>query len=305
MANIKAGRKVMSKSEKKSYEGKKFACNKCGKNLAIESNFYKLKDNSLCMYPIYPVCKKCIKEEYEKLRFEYGDKTGLKIILRKLDRPYIEDIVKKAIERESNDILGYCIKTLNGLHQYASMTYDDSDFIQNKVLVENDEGIRSKVTEDFSEDDWGRWSGYGLEPDQLLYCKMFYSNIIARYEIESLNEEISVEQLAVANINLKKAFKEGDANAIERLRKTVSSIEGDLNIKGKQRHADMDKDTFGNFIKMIENEEPIPKPRAEFEDADEIWKLIKKYIIGYLPVAMGKAREQEVLEEDTNILDEY
>jgi hypothetical protein len=304
VASIKSGRNLASKTEKKNYEGKKFTCNKCGKNLAIESNFFKLKNNTLCMYPIYPVCKKCLKEEYEKLRFEHGDKNGLKIILRKLDRPYLEDIVNKAIEREKNDILGYCIKTLNGLQQYASLTYDDSDFIKSKSLTTDDLGKIKSMVEDLTDEEWNRWSGYGLEPEQILECNHFYKNMMNKYEFDSLNEELSVIQLAVTNINIKKAFKEGDTNAIERLRKTISSIENDLNIQGKQKKADMDKDTFGNFIRMIENEEPIPEPKSEFKDVDGIWKLVKRYIVGYLAVAMGKAREEDVLGEDYDVLNQ-
>lgn len=293
--------KATSKSERKAYEGKKFICNKCQRALAVESNYYKLKDNTLCLYPIYPVCKKCLKEQYEKLRFEHGDKNGLKIILRKLDRPYLEDIVNRAIERDNNDILGHCIKILNGLSQYTSMTYDDSDFIKSQALVVDVAGVKSQV-EEFSEDEWARWSGYGLQPEEMLSCNLFYNDIVKQYEFDSLNEKISVEQLAVSNVQLKKAFKDNDANAVERLRKTISSIEGDLNIQGKQKQASMDKETFGNFIRKIENEEPIPEPKEEFKDVDGIWKLIKRYILGYLAVAMGKAREEDVLEEDYDLL---
>lgn len=299
---IKSGDdKATSKAERKAYEGKKFVCNKCQKALAVENNFYKLKDNTLCLYPIYPVCKKCLKEQYEKLRFEHGDKNGLKIILRKLDRPYLDDIVNKAIERDNNDILGYCIKTLNGLSQYTSMTYDDSDFIKSKALVENVEGVKSQV-EEFTEEEWARWSGYGLQPEEMLSCNVFYNDIVEQYEFDSINELISVEQLAVANVQLKKAFKDGDTNAVERLRKTISSIEGDLSIQGKQKKDSMNKETFGNFIRQIEQEEPIPEPKDEFKDVDGIWKLVKRYILGYLAVAMGKAREEDVLEEDYDVI---
>lgn len=301
---IKSGKNLASKTEKKAYEGQKFPCNKCRKELAVESNYFKLKDNKLCIYPIFPVCKKCLKDEYDRLRFEYGDKNALRVIFRKIDRPYLDDIVGKAIERDNKDVLGYCIKTLNGLQQYASLTYDDSDFIKNQALTGMDlPEIKSKV-EDFSEDEWERWSGYGLDPADMLYCNHYYNTMMDKYEFESLNEQISIEQLAVSNINLKKAFKEGDSGAIEKLRKTVSSIENDLNIQGKQKKADMEKETYGNFIRMIENEEPIPEPKEEFKDVDNIWKMVKRYIVGYLAVAMGKAREEDVLEEDTKLLDE-
>lgn len=285
--------------------GDKFVCNKCCKKLTIASNFYKSNTNPLCVYPIIPTCKKCLLEQYEKYKFEYGEKLGLKIILRKIDKPYLDTIVANAMERQSRDALGYCIKTLNGLSQYSTMTYDDSDFIKNKILEVKDDGeLRSIIDEQFTAEDWDRWSGYGLEPLEIILCKNFYQKVVENHEIQSLNEEMSVEQLAVVNISLKKAFKEGDSQAIERLRRTISSIEGDLNIQGKQKKDDLAKSNFGNFIKMIENEEPIPEPIDEFKDVDGIWSLIRKYIIGYLPVAMGKAREDEVLEEDKDILDE-
>lgn len=291
----------------KVYDGKKFTCNKCLKDLAIDSNYYKVKTTTLCAFTILPICKKCLFDEYERLRFEEGDKTALKIILRKMDKPYLTEVVKRAFEKEEgSNVLGSCIKILNGLNQYAELTYDDSDFIKSKVLREGEDGyFRSEVDESFDEEDKARWSGYGLLPNEMLSCKKFYDTILELYEIVGLNEKISVEQLAISNINLKKAFKDNDANAVERLRRTISSIESDLNIQAKQKSQNLKRETFGSFIRMIENEEPIPKAEKEFEDVDGIWEIVRKYIVGYLPVAMGKAREQEVLEEDADILDEY
>lgn len=301
-----AGRQqITTKTQKDKYKGMKFVCNKCGKNLAIESNYFKLTKNDLCRYAIYPICKKCLREEFEKERFNNGDRMALRYILRRLDKPYIEDIVNKAFERDANDILGYTLKVLNGLSQYSEMSYDDSDFIKSKGITEVDNKMMSIVEKEFDDDDWTRWSGYGLEPADLKACKDYFDKIVGKYEFDSLNDEMAVEQLAVLNVKLKKAFKDNDTMAIEKLRKTISSIETDLNISAKQKKDDMNKDTFGNFIKMIENDEPIPEARDEFKDVDGIWKLVKRYISGYLPVMLGKAREQDVLEEDGNVLDEY
>lgn len=301
-----AGRqKIVTKAQESQYKGMKFVCNKCGKNLAIESNYFKLTKNDLCRYAIYPICKKCLRQEFEKERFNNGDRMALRYILRRLDKPYIEEIVERAFERDKNDILGYTLKVLNGLSQYSNLCYDDSDFIKSKGITEVDNKMMSVVEKEFTDDDWARWAGYGLEPADLKACNDYYTKIIDKYEFDSLNDEMAVEQLAVLNVKLKKAFKDDDTTAIEKLRKTISSIEADLNISAKQKKDDMGKDTFGNFIKMIENEEPIPETRDEFKDVDKIWNLVKRYVVGYLPVMLGKAREQDVLQEDENILDKY
>lgn len=301
-----AGRqKIVTKAQESQYKGMKFVCNKCGKNLAIESNYFKLTKNDLCRYAIYPICKKCLREEFEKERFNNGDRMALRYILRRLDKPYIEEIVERAFERDKNDILGYTLKVLNGLSQYSNLCYDDSDFIKSKGITEVDNKMMSVVEKEFTDDDWARWTGYGLEPADLKACNDYYIKIIDKYEFDSLNDEMAVEQLAVLNVKLKKAFKDDDTTAIEKLRKTISSIEADLNISAKQKKDDMGKDTFGNFIKMIENEEPIPETRDEFKDVDKIWNLVKRYVVGYLPVMLGKAREQDVLQEDEDILDKY
>lgn len=296
---------AVTKTQKSQYLGKKFQCNKCMKNLAIESNFFKLTKNDLCYYAIYPICKKCLREEFEKERFNSGDRMALRYILRRLDKPYIEDIVNKAFERDANDILGYTLKVLNGLPQYANLCYDDSDFIKNKGITEIDNKMMSVVEKEFNDEDWARWSGYGLEPADLKACNDYYNKIMDKYEFDSLNDEMAVEQLAVLNVKLKKAFKDNNTIDIEKLRKTISSTEADLNISAKQKKDDMGRDTFGNFIKMIENDEPIPEARDEFKDVDGIWGLVKRYVVGYLPVMLGKVREQDVLQEDENVLDDF
>lgn len=290
--------------KKNNLVGQKFTCNKCGKLLAAESNFFKIQNNTLCNMPIFPVCKDCLKEEYERLKFEHGDRSGLKVILRKMDRPYIDKVVEQAFEREKGNELGYCLKTLSGLNQYSSLTYDDSDCFKDKVSMDTNRDVKNKLDE-LDDKEWNRWAKYGLEPEQIVRCNEFYNNIIYQYEIKTLNDTISVEQLAVSYEQMAGAYKDKNASDVERFRKVISGIESDLNIQARQIQDNLDKECFGNFIRSIEDTEPIPEPKSEFKDVDGIGKIIKRYIIGYLPVAMGKAREQDVLQEDENILDEY
>lgn len=289
---------------RKNYVGLKQICNCCGGSKAIERNYYRVPQNNLCMYDIFPVCIKCLKEEYDKLSFEYGEKIAFRTILRKMDRPYIDEYITKTLQRQESNPLSFYLRTTSSLRQYATMTYDDSSFGQVKSTEPRNQEAQ-ELLDSFEDEDWSRWDGYGLEPEEIATCQKYYNTLMHKYEFKNVNEETAVEQLAVFNLKMKKAVKDNDALSMEKMKKIISSTEADLNIQSRQRNDDLTKNTFGNWIKMIENTEPIPKASPEFEDVDGIWKLIRRYILGFLPVAMGKAREEDVLGEDANILDKY
>lgn len=289
---------------RRSYTGFKQVCNCCGKSKAIDNNYFRVPHNNLCMYDIYPVCTKCLKEEFDKISFEYGEKIAFRTILRKMDRPYLDEYVIKTLQKQEVNQLSSYLRVTSSLKQYYNMTYDDSDFGKIKSTEPRTQETQETLDE-FSDDDWNRWDGYGLEAEEIATCQKYYNTLMNKYEFKNVNEETAVEQLAVFNLKMKKAVKDDDALSMEKLKKIISSTEADLNIQSRQRKDDLTKNTFGNWIRMIENTEPIPKAAPEFEDVDGIWSLIRRYILGFLPVAMGKAREEDVLGEDSNILDKY
>jgi len=281
-----------------------FTCNRCKKTMKIDRNYYQSKDNFMCAFEIVPVCKTCLQDVFEIQRTKIGDRSALRNILRRVDLPYIISVVERSLKAKNP--VGAMFKEYNSYNKYNSLSYDNSDLFPNFSSDEAvDENGIALDTRDFTNEDKTRWSGYGLTLEQMLYCKNMYEEMIEKYELESINDLLSAEQYAATAVKMQEAFKKGSASDIERYRKTISSIENDLAIQSKQLKNDADKDTWGLFIKHIENDEPIDEcePRDEFKDVDGIGKLIKRYIVGYLPVMLGKQKPQDILEEDFNILD--
>ena len=289
------------------FNGLKFICNKCGNNLSIQANYYKVNTSDYCIYPIFPVCKKCLFEQFEIDVINLGVKEAIRKTLRQLDKPYNTHIIEPILEKkEPREALGDIIRILSNSNFYGK-TYDDSDFVidEKQKVVDNDIfDVNDEPKVKMSATEFIKWQSYGLEPDEIDNCADYYNRMMDKYEFDSLNDELAVEQLAVLNTGMRKAFKEGDIASVQKLRSTISSIENDLHISAKQKKNDASSDTFGNFVKMIENDMPIPEPKDEFKDVDGIWNLVKRYIIGYLPVMLGKVREEDVLQEDANIIDD-
>lgn len=281
-----------------------FTCNKCNRNLKLDRNYYQSKDNFMCHLEIIPICKPCLANIFDIQKAQFGEKTAMRAILRRVDLPYMESIVERSLKAKNP--VGHMFKEYNSYGKYNTLTYDNSESFPN---FSGEDGFDEKGMpiddSDLTSDDRMRWEGYGLTIRQMLYCKNMYNELIDKYELDSINDLLSVEQYAVTTVKMQEAFQKGSATDIERYRKTISSIESDLAIQSKQLKDSMDKDSWGLFIKYIENNEPIDEaePREEFKDVDGIWNIVKKYIVGYLPVMLGVQKPQDVLGEDIDILD--
>src|SRR5690606_39853724 len=85
------------------------------------------------------------------------------------------------------------------------------------------------------------------------------------------------------------AIAKGNTRSYKDLMKTISDLMNDGNIKPIQNIGNQESksSTFGEWIKRIEEEEPIPEPDEVFKDVDGIQKYIGKWFVGHMKRIFG------------------
>jgi hypothetical protein len=277
-------------------------CKHCGKIKPI-SNYIKspfTKDG----YEFY--CKVCMK----LFLTTYNDFVGYltehdSAINKKIWNDALKFARKKHIGKNDpknlpsnieNDILETAIRKYFSLANLPNMP-------KNKLITEDVTEEFEPIAEDVPEDISRRW-GRGLTEEAYEYMENIFQDLISNYSSDSPVQKILYESTAKTYWEAEKALKRGDIVAYEKLMKIASSLLNDANIKPVQETASSGGlSTWGEWIKKIEEEEPIPEPRDEFKDVDGIRKYIDKWFIKHFSKILGldtddKFKGDEVIEGD-------
>lgn len=142
--------------------------------------------------------------------------------------------------------------------------------------------------------------GPGYTPDQYAYLRDQYEDWVARYDAQTKAQEEIFKGLCIAQLNVQRAQAEGDQKRTTDAMRTLQDLMDSARIKPKQKASDalVEQNTFGTLIKMWENEEPIPEPRAEWRDVDGIGKSITVWFYGHLAKMFHLENEAASLYED-------
>lgn len=164
-------------------------CIVCGK-LRTPAQFYISKSDFHADGRL-PMCADCCLDKSLS-----DDRTDIDIerfqrVLQQCDKPFVAKLYKSTMaETEKNcpdkrgaekikSFIGYYMKSLNGLKQYWTMTYADSDFGNQTENTEQPQELGEPV--------WTYGKLYSAE--QWAYAKAVYNYWIAHYPIRSADEQ--------------------------------------------------------------------------------------------------------------------
>lgn len=288
----------------------KLVCTACGKEKVMSSAFYV----SYSMMYKYnegrmPVCKDCFYNRYKELLVEYkGDEIkALYHICMQFDIYFDTKLFEKSQENIKNDDLSMIktyMKNVNSLRQNKGKGSLESIhvFLGDEALDEKiEESKPIEVYEDVDYDSlkipthikkkWG--SGYSNE--EYIYLEDNYAEFYDAYSHETPAERMLLMNISRALLEAERSRKKGKTKDYENMMKLVSSMLTDANIKPSQKKTKGDEigECFGVFIENIEKYEPIGEAIDEFEDVDNIGKLIDRQFVKNFAKIFGLRDDDE------------
>ncbi|QRV11467.1 hypothetical protein JR311_19890 (plasmid) [Bacillus velezensis] len=266
----------------------KKVCLKCGNSYAI-SSFYSHR-NSL-INEEFGFCKKCVKKHVD-----LDDMNTLFDFLRTMDIPYLKEFWKIANDSE-NETIGTYLKNMNSLKQNKSLSFKDSDDLSGKT----NKAELTDINTDFELTDsvikkWGR----NLDLEDYIFLEEEFENI-GGHEAETTIQENIFKNMARTQWMANKALEESDHGRYEKMVKTLSALMNDAMIKPVQvKSASQDGSlaSWGEWVKLIEEKEPITEQLDEFKDADGIYKYVERWFITQMKRVFGRVKDEDIVKLD-------
>ena len=180
---------------------------------------------------------------------------------------------------------------------YGNLRFKDSDsLVENKSTIQVQQGKLKELTKEQMQECADFW-GAGYEESDYLYLMSQYEKYVSSYMVDTPVMEDVVAKIIQTDLEIRKANEAGrDAS---KLVKTYQELLTTASLKPSQEKAaaEGENNTFGNWIKKIENEEPIPTPDKKFLDVDGIIKYIKVFFLGAMAKSLG---EQNPYQKETD-----
>ena len=269
-------------------KGDKKTCLHCGNEYAV-SSFYSHRNPLINEQ--FGFAKKCVREA-----IDLNDMDTIYSFLRTMDIPYLKDFWKQANEANTETI-GTYFKNLS-LKQNRDLRFKDSDDISGKTN-------RAELSEinydefEITEEILKRW-GRSLEFEDYIFLEEEFESL-GGHEQETTLQERLFKNMAKTQWMANKAYEEGDHTKYEKMMKTLSAQMQDANIKPVQvkgASEDGSLKSWGEWVKLIEETEPISKQADEFKDADGIYKYMGRWYITQIKRVFGKIRDEDIVKLD-------
>ena len=253
------------------------ACNRCGDVFNVANGFYSISqpDDNFPDDKVN-VCKKCYQLAWE------DETTGFHAFvdfLRTANLPYVEDLYNEVSKTDY-------IRRVR--LSYGNLRFKDSDsLVENKSTIQVQQGKLKELTKEQMQECADFW-GAGYEESDYLYLMSQYEKYVNSYMVDTPVMEDVVAKIIQTDLEIRKANEAGrDAS---KLVKTYQELLTTASLKPSQEKAaaEGENNTFGNWIKKIENEEPIPIPDKKFLDVDGIIKYIKVFFLGAMAKSLGE-----------------
>lgn len=262
-------------------------CSCCGKSKKLE-DYYATSNIIYKYYGRLTICKTCLGDITDM-----SDVRSLMNVMRMVDRPFIMSEYEGALQKNRNQFGEYMRRL--AMRQHRNKTWEDSEFDREYV----EEEISNRINID--RDVLSRWRGW--EDDKVHILEGYYQDMIAVYEHKTPIQKNIYKNIAVAQMQADEAISTGKTADYQKLMKVISDLMNDAKIKPLQDTGmdDGGLNTWGEWIKKIEETEPIPEALDEFKDVDGIKKYIDKWFVKHMKKVLGiestTDSESDILED--------
>lgn len=300
-ALVERNKAHMKAKQKEKEAQEKWICTRCG---SLTNNFNKSYSELNKSTNRVAVCKPCVTELYGLFLDKTGDdhKLGLYYLCRLLDIVFDERLfqsVRNLVDKMNTTIATVYIGKTNSLHQYIGKCFADSDMIDELDIMP--EGMVQHTEYFISNEMRMRW-GRELKPLDYQFLENQRDSLLPRADENNSIQVMYIEDICKIRLEADKARRTNKLKDYDNLMRTLSKLMDDANLKPSQQEQDYSKLTMGEWIAKIEEEEPIPEPKAEFKDPDKIAKYISLWFTQQVSnmlgvVTKGKDMKIESLKE--------
>lgn len=290
-------------------------CRKC-QNLKKEKYFYKAVDLEIDSNGRFSVCRECIDEMYGKvLESEFGSiqKTVL-YMCKKLNVKYDEGTIESAIKQidslkiDPKKFFGvYRSKLLNVARSSSDsgvdLTYSDNPIINMGEEYNLYEGFSPSELESLK----SFW-GFVFSNDEISILEQKYMRWSESHSIDTESERVLLKLICIKELEIDKAIAIGSSTTVllkefQELLKTSGLNPSSATLAGTNKA----QETWGNFVKMIEETEPAEYYKDDnlFKDYDKIDEYFKKYVVRPLKNFITGTKDFNIETEQDYIDDDF
>lgn len=258
-------------------------CNYCGLNKELKE-FYSSQSIMYKNDGKLPICKNCLIEVYENnLQYYKNVEKAVYKTLFSLDVYYDVSLVKKSVidtfEIDGKHIITTYFSKIN-LIQYKGKTSRDSQPMNIWDMSDDDFDnfeIEDLVTEEtilITREMLMRW-GQGRSIEDYMFLEDRYNTMCNTYGNRNPNSVWTYIEMALNYLDIRKEREKDnpDQKKINDINASNSKLAGDCKMKEQQiDNSEDDNICFGNFIKEVEDKEPIIGDKL-YEDVDQIHKV--------------------------------
>lgn len=238
-------------------------CADCKVEKRTAANFYKTNS------PMFPdgrvsICKSCIQKQ-----IDVTDINSIKGMLRSIDKPFISEIWQNSLD-SGREPFGEYLKMISGLHQYNSLTYDQS--VEGEV---DDLGYKYTNDEITDEDLYGKptietlrkW-GTGYSTKEYHELEKTWTDMMTTNDITTPQHIDSLFQYCKLKVLVNRALEENDMKTFETLNKAFAQVQKDSGFRPIDKVSGSESAGVRNFSTIfseIEKEGFIPPLPLDFE----------------------------------------
>lgn len=186
----------------------------------------------------------------------------------------------KGVESTSDDFLQLYMRALQSIH--SNLNFQNADFTFIPVAVKDvvDDDELDELNAETKRELVLRW-GENLTYTDYMYLEQEYADLCKTHESDARSKQILLQEICYARLNIRKGRLAGENvdGMIKQLQDLLKTAAID---PGKMTAASSGKglETFGEFVRIIENEEPAEyyKDKQLFKDYDNIGTYFYKYV---------------------------
>lgn len=270
---------------------KQFICTACGEARS-EKDYYRSVSPMYKAIGRLPVCIDCIVDIFNKELDKNNNnlKMTIYIVCRLLNIYYDNNLflaVQGQSEKKGTNFVQIYFQKINSLPQYRGKTFADSTFLEEKDKVDVVDFVEEDENFEITTSMISKW-GKNLNQDDYRYLEEVYGSLIAIYDHKTPIQKMLYEDIARTRLAAQQALRSGQIVNYEKMMSTVSKLMQDASIKPSQENGtDEGLSTWGQWIKKIEETEPIPEATDEFKDVDGIRKYIFQWFTSHFYKILG------------------
>ncbi len=270
---------------------KQFICTACG-DPHPEKDYYRSASPMYKAIGRLPICIDCIVDIFntELDKNNNNLKMTMYIVCRLFNIYYDDNLFMAAqgqSEKKGTNLVQIYFQKVNSLPQYRGKTFADSVFLEEKDKIDVVDFIDDEENFEVDINMISKW-GKGLPPDDYRYLEEVYGSLIAIYDHKTPIQIMLYEDIARTRLAAQQALRAGRITDYEKMMSTVSKLMQDASIKPSQENSsDEGLSTWGQWIKKIEETEPIPEATDEFKDVDGIRKYILQWFTSHFYKILG------------------